>query len=622
MKKFIASISALLLVGGIFTNSASAHHNDKQCCPQKKAMTCCQSKFAPYWYIGAGYSMPMMFGDMYSFSSQKTYINHAGHLKLGYKFSPIFGLEFSAGLGRMKGGQLDMSNNWLINKEDGMTYYPYNLLGKENPLISEADFGHFEQKYNDAGYQTVRYRDTYTQVDFLQFGLHGVMNLNRLFVNIPENKEQLFTLLFKPAVYALSFRSNLKNISDNEPAGPKANIPVSLGAGADLAMRLQLARPVTLEISAGGIWISDPRFDAIRTVKTAKDDYLLNASATLYYNFGQSKPACTKACHASMPKAPKININNWAFAVAPNTGILENNTPKERSLEVSTYLIFNVSKWDILPTLAGNQKELNKIDAAMAEVMEDNDAVINSISINGYASPEGNLGKNQMLSDNRAKALANYIEANYDLGVLKVAHKGYGENWDGLREAVKRWDNPARDKVLNILNKDITPVQKKAQLRRLGSAWNALLNDIYPKLRRNDCRIQYTIKPYSLEEAQKVFVQKPNKLSPEEMVMVINAYQPFTTAYNVSIEKAFALNPQFDAIRLHKAALDLRENNLIQAEQLITSLLNSKYASQAKNLHAILLAKKGEVKEAISILETLSRAGDKTATTNLRDLKR
>ena len=62
---------------------------------------------------------------------------------------------------------------------------------------------------------------------------------------------------------------------------------------------------------------------------------------------------------------------------------------KERSISRQAHLYFVVSRWDIRPELGDNLEELGKITTAFRELADDEDISISSISIDGYASPEG-----------------------------------------------------------------------------------------------------------------------------------------------------------------------------------------------------------------------------------------
>ena len=86
-----------------------------------------------YWYIGAGYSVPFMFGDMSSLTNKHDFWGNKVSLKPGYKFSPFFGIEMGVSVGRMRGFSPRSAENFRLGTEDAMTYYPYTILGgKDN----------------------------------------------------------------------------------------------------------------------------------------------------------------------------------------------------------------------------------------------------------------------------------------------------------------------------------------------------------------------------------------------------------------------------------------------------------------------------------------------------------
>ena len=82
---------------------------------------------AGYWYIGAGYSVPFMFGDMSSLTNKHDFWGNKVSLKPGYKFSPFFGIEMGVSVGRMRGFSPRSAENFRLGTEDAMTYYPYTI---------------------------------------------------------------------------------------------------------------------------------------------------------------------------------------------------------------------------------------------------------------------------------------------------------------------------------------------------------------------------------------------------------------------------------------------------------------------------------------------------------------
>ena len=95
------------------------------------------------------------------------------------------------------------------------------------------------------------------------------------------------------------------------------------------------------------------------------------------------------------------NIYNWIPAVAyiePQAEAI-----KKRTEEGSAYLDFPVNKTVIFPDYRRNPEELEKIRLTIEVVKNDKNANITSITIHGYASPEGSYANNTRLARERAE---------------------------------------------------------------------------------------------------------------------------------------------------------------------------------------------------------------------------
>jgi hypothetical protein len=150
----------------------------------------------------------------------------------------------------------------------------------------------------------------------------------------------------------------------------------------------------------------------------------------------------------------------------------------------------------LLPYLEQNPVELAKIKHSVDAVREIQGVKIAHIFIEAYASPEGDLQHNISLSEQRAKALQEYMVTTYGLEEKCFTVRSKGENWEGLRLAVTTsalTDKEKKD-VLRILDiQDLAT--RKALLKKQdnGKIYSYLLTEIYPQLRVSEYRIEYTV---------------------------------------------------------------------------------------------------------------------------------
>lgn len=86
---------------------------------------------------------------------------------------------------------------------------------------------------------------------------------------------------------------------------------------------------------------------------------------------------------------------------------------KSREIKGSAYIDFPVNQIVIYPEYRNNTAELDKILATINSVRDDKDVTITSLSIKGYASPEGTYQHNTYLAKERTAALKSYVQNLY-----------------------------------------------------------------------------------------------------------------------------------------------------------------------------------------------------------------
>ena len=245
---------------------------------------------AGYWYIGAGYSVPFMFGDMSSLTNKHDFWGNKVSLKPGYKFSPFFGIEMGVSVGRMRGFSPRSAENFRLGTEDAMTYYPYTILGgKDNYQTAPDNAGIWENQGNNVYIKSVPYSQIYSESRYWEVSLQAVFNFNRLFGHVPEGREQPISLLVKPGIYLQKFHAQAHSLSDKSRISPKQR-PLSIGLGGDLAVHFALTQKLGLEISSGLVWVNKREFDGIRTIRHSHDDFIWQNGVSLFWKFRRNKP--------------------------------------------------------------------------------------------------------------------------------------------------------------------------------------------------------------------------------------------------------------------------------------------------------------------------------------------
>lgn len=165
-----------------------------------------------------------------------------------------------------------------------------------------------------------------------------------------------------------------------------------------------------------------------------------------------------------------------------------------RSRQYEAHLEFPVNKSVILPDYMNNKSELQQIQKMLSEIVNDKEVSVKGIYIEGFASPEGALKLNEQLSVSRAEALKNYLAAHGQIpaGLCHVSFGG--ENWDGLVKALEASSLKEKATLLDIITHtpDITLRKEKLKKVNGGAPYRVMLKELYPALRKVNCRVDYT----------------------------------------------------------------------------------------------------------------------------------
>lgn len=142
--------------------------------------------------------------------------------------------------------------------------------------------------------------------------------------------------------------------------------------------------------------------------------------------------------------------------------------------EKDIHLSFKVGKAEVKDTQA-DKDEVKKVSDDI-----DNGREISKIKTIGYASPEGNDEQNQKLSEDRAKATADYIQKNLgdQAEGITFDSKGMGSDWDGFYKALEASEISAKDEIANEIKNSEDPTATLNQMRVKYPELEKILNTL------------------------------------------------------------------------------------------------------------------------------------------------
>ena len=330
---------------------------------------------------------------------------------------------------------------------------------------------------------------------------------------------------------------------------------------------------------------------------------------------------CTAATEESTVKAPFIKLFTPRYVTPFVTP--EREAVKVRNEVRVARLQFRQGKSDVDPRYKDNRAELETVTGSINVVKTNPDLTITGIYITGYASPEGSVAFNQKLSESRANALAEYArkDTHMDASLWHVA--GMGEDWEGLRREVEKHPQLLDiDKVLRLIDEcegDKDACEKRIRESVSPDVYTRLLNEMYGPLRRNEYKIEYSVRSFNLEEAKKQIKTRPDLLSVEEIYTVAESYGKGTADYEEALRIAAATYPKNAAAVVNAACLKMEGRDVQGA---IAMLEASEVKEDGRVLTAlgVAYAKQTQYARAKAVLEQAVQAGSREARTNLEQV--
>ena len=155
--------------------------------------------------------------------------------------------------------------------------------------------------------------------------------------------------------------------------------------------------------------------------------------------------------------------------------------------------------------------------------------VMKQIGIMSYASPEGEIEKNDNLASDRANsAKASMVgimkkagyEAGQQDGFYNLMPKG--EDWSGLKDLISASDHPDKNIIISVAEMNGDDTKREAEIKTLAHTYKFLEDDIFPQLRRSQMTLSYDLNGLTDEELLQWAQSKPDSMTLEEVLFTAN----------------------------------------------------------------------------------------------------
>ena len=264
--------------------------------------------------------------------------------------------------------------------------------------------------------------------------------------------------------------------------------------------------------------------------------------------------------------------------------------PKISVIEGSAYIDFPVNRTELYEDYRRNPAELKKIRSTIDTIRGDSDTRILSVSIKGYASPEGSYAGNARLAQGRTETLRQYVQGLYAFPDTLLITAYEPEDWAGFERYVESSGLENRAGILEIIRSDLAPDDKDSRIKiSYPKDYAFLLKEVYPGLRHSDYAVTYEIRAYTDEEEIKRLLKcAPQKLSLQEMYLATRQMEPGSDEYNETFEIAVRMFPDDEIANLNAANMAMGRSDMKRAERYLAKAGDTPETVYARGIYAAL----------------------------------
>ncbi len=244
---------------------------------------------------------------------------------------------------------------------------------------------------------------------------------------------------------------------------------------------------------------------------------------------------------------------------------------------VQSDLFFKVNRSDLNWKLPLNKDEDNY--DALKNNMSDMEKgwLLDDITIDGWASPEGEETFNEGLSERRAQTALKYMEKkikkaakNNELisdEAIDFVVTSNGPDWNGFMKAVKNSDIKDKSAILNVIN-SADQAKKEEEIRNMILIYPEIERDILPPLRRADIKVNAFVPKKTDAEIANLSTSDPSVLEMEELFYAATLTEDNGTK-KVIYASIIEFYPKCWRSVNNAAAVELDEGNLDIAKELL-----------------------------------------------------
>lgn len=152
--------------------------------------------------------------------------------------------------------------------------------------------------------------------------------------------------------------------------------------------------------------------------------------------------------------------------------------------------------------------------------------VVKGMTVDAWASPEGELSKNENLAGDRAKSAKAWAKGELLRAKVDSAKQdafftlnGRGEDWDGFKKAMQNSTTvPDKELVLRVLEMYPDVSKREEEIKNMAATYKEIADQILPQLRRSEMKLNYQLVGKTDAQLTEMSRSMPDSLNVEEIL--------------------------------------------------------------------------------------------------------
>ena len=141
----------------------------------------------------------------------------------------------------------------------------------------------------------------------------------------------------------------------------------------------------------------------------------------------------------------------------------------------------------------------------------------------------------------------------------------------------------------------------------------------FPSLRCTNYTVIYTVRPFTLEESERVFETRPINLNLNEIYRLADKYAYNEEKYQSIMRKAYMLYPNDSYINLTMAYLAIKKGDADEAAEYLSKVNDCPEKTMNEGLVAY---QKGDIAKAIQLVKEAQQRGVQQAEVQLKEFEK